>query len=87
MAFKAHQEINMIAPLFLSNATNPLSRWQRSRSISEAILRTPKANRVRSTEQAVEMMKLTKKQIEVTMFAAGVGEVKDLGPETIESLE
>jgi isopentenyl diphosphate isomerase/L-lactate dehydrogenase-like FMN-dependent dehydrogenase len=26
-----------------------------------------------STEKAVEMMKLTKRQIEVTMFAAGVG--------------
>ena len=25
-----------------------------------------------STEQAIEMMKLTKKQIEVTMFACGV---------------
>jgi len=27
---------------------------------------------VRSIEKAVEMMKLTKRQIEVTMFAAGV---------------
>jgi hypothetical protein len=26
-----------------------------------------------STEKAVDMMKLTKRQIEVTMFAAGVG--------------
>lgn len=31
-----------------------------------------------STESAVEMMKLTKRQIEVTMFAAGVGMLKDL---------
>jgi len=31
-----------------------------------------------STEQAVEMIKLTKRQIEVTMFAAGVGSLDDL---------
>jgi isopentenyl-diphosphate delta-isomerase len=31
-----------------------------------------------STEQAVEMMKLTKRQIEVTMFAAGVGTLEKL---------
>jgi len=31
-----------------------------------------------STEKAVEMMKLTKRQIEVTMFAAGVGTLEDL---------
>lgn len=31
-----------------------------------------------STDKAVEMMKLTKKQIEVTMFAAGVGALDDL---------
>jgi isopentenyl-diphosphate Delta-isomerase len=31
-----------------------------------------------STEKAVEMMKLTKKQIEVTMFAAGVGTLHEL---------
>ncbi len=31
-----------------------------------------------STEQAVEMMKLTKRQIEVTMFAAGVGTLEGL---------
>lgn len=31
-----------------------------------------------STEQAVEMMKLTKRQIEVTMFACGVNEIKEL---------
>jgi hypothetical protein len=30
---------------------------------------------VRSTEKAVEMMKLTKRQIEITMFAAGVEEL------------
>jgi len=33
---------------------------------------------VRSTEKAVEMMKLTKRQIEVTMFAAGVGTLEGL---------
>lgn len=31
-----------------------------------------------STEKAVEMMKLTKRQIEVTMFAAGVGTLEGL---------
>ncbi|MDP1715971.1 MAG: type 2 isopentenyl-diphosphate Delta-isomerase [Anaerolineales bacterium] len=31
-----------------------------------------------STEQAIEMMKLTKRQIEVTMFAAGVGTLEGL---------
>jgi isopentenyl-diphosphate delta-isomerase len=31
-----------------------------------------------STEQAVELMKLTKRQIEVTMFAAGVGRLDGL---------
>jgi len=31
-----------------------------------------------STENAIEMMKLTKRQIEVTVFACGVGTVEDL---------
>ncbi len=31
-----------------------------------------------STEKAIEMMKLTKRQIEVTMFATGVGTLEDL---------
>jgi isopentenyl diphosphate isomerase/L-lactate dehydrogenase-like FMN-dependent dehydrogenase len=31
-----------------------------------------------STEQAVEMMKLTKRQIEVTMFATGVARLEGL---------
>lgn len=31
-----------------------------------------------STEKAVEMMKLTKRQIEVAMFAAGVGTLEGL---------
>ena len=31
-----------------------------------------------STEKAAEMMKLTKRQVEVTMFAAGVGTLKEL---------
>jgi isopentenyl-diphosphate delta-isomerase len=32
-----------------------------------------------STDKVVEMMQLTKRQIEVTMFAAGVGNMKGLG--------
>ena len=31
-----------------------------------------------STEKTVEMMKLTKRQIEVTMFAAGIGTLEGL---------
>jgi isopentenyl diphosphate isomerase/L-lactate dehydrogenase-like FMN-dependent dehydrogenase len=31
-----------------------------------------------STEKVVEMMKLTKRQIDVTMFAAGIGTLKGL---------
>ena len=31
-----------------------------------------------STENAIEMMKLTKRQIEVTMFACGAGEIGEL---------
>ena len=31
-----------------------------------------------STEKVIEMMKLTEKQIEVTMFAAGVSTLEDL---------
>jgi len=31
-----------------------------------------------STEKTVEMMMLTKKQIEVTMFAAGIGSLEGL---------
>jgi len=31
-----------------------------------------------STEKAIEMMKLTKRQIEVTMFASGVGTLESL---------
>jgi isopentenyl-diphosphate delta-isomerase len=31
-----------------------------------------------STKSAIQMMKLTRKQIEVTMFAAGAGKLKDL---------
>jgi hypothetical protein len=50
----------MIAPLLLSSATDsPLL-------LGEEI-------EVRSTEKAVETMKLTKKQIEVTVFVCGVG--------------
>ena len=38
---------------------------------------------VRSTENAVEMMKLTKRQIEVTIFAAGVGTLEGLKVEKL----
>jgi isopentenyl-diphosphate delta-isomerase len=37
-----------------------------------------------STEKAVEMMKLTKRQIEVTMFAAGVGSLEGLAQSIVE---
>ncbi len=37
-----------------------------------------------STEKAVEMMKLTKRQIEVTMFAAGVGKLDGLALNLVE---
>jgi len=36
-----------------------------------------------STEKAVETMMLTKKQIEVTMFACGVGELESLKNEKL----
>jgi isopentenyl diphosphate isomerase/L-lactate dehydrogenase-like FMN-dependent dehydrogenase len=37
-----------------------------------------------STEKAVEMMKLTKRQIEVTMFAAGVEKLEGLALSLLE---
>ena len=40
-----------------------------------------------STEKAVEMMKLTKRQIEVTMFAAGVGSLEDLKSDRLLALQ
>src|SRR6185503_3195066 len=40
-----------------------------------------------STEKAVEMMKLTKRQIEVTMFAAGVGAFEGLRAERLVQLK
>ncbi len=54
----------MATQLLISSATNPLSQRERAR--------------VRSTKKAVDMMKLTKRQIEVTMFAAGVGTLDGL---------
>jgi len=36
-----------------------------------------------STEKTVEMIKLTKRQIEVTMFAAGAGTLNDLNEQSI----
>lgn len=55
----------------ISNATSPLALRER------AGVRGAKAAAV-STEKAAEMMKLTKRQIEVTMFAAGVGTLEGL---------
>ena len=40
-----------------------------------------------STEKAVEMMRLTQKQIEVTMFAAGMGSLQDLKIDRIQPME
>jgi isopentenyl-diphosphate delta-isomerase len=37
-----------------------------------------------STEQALEMMKLTKRQIEVTMFATGVDKLEGLAQSIVE---
>ncbi len=37
-----------------------------------------------STEKVVEMMKLTKRQIEVTMFAAGVGKLEELESQLVK---
>jgi len=62
----------MIAPLLISSATDsPLllgeGREARRRRIE-----------VRSPEKAVELMRLTKRQIEVTMFACGVEKLEGL---------
>jgi isopentenyl diphosphate isomerase/L-lactate dehydrogenase-like FMN-dependent dehydrogenase len=40
-----------------------------------------------STEKAVEMIKLTKKQIEVTMFAAGVKTLEGLKVGRLEKVD
>ncbi|MFZ5857586.1 MAG: type 2 isopentenyl-diphosphate Delta-isomerase [Chloroflexota bacterium] len=40
-----------------------------------------------STEKAIEMMKLTKRQIEVTMFAAGVGSLESLKADRLLALQ
>jgi isopentenyl diphosphate isomerase/L-lactate dehydrogenase-like FMN-dependent dehydrogenase len=40
-----------------------------------------------STEKAVEMMKLTKRQIEVSMFAAGTGTLEELTAGKLELLK
>jgi isopentenyl-diphosphate delta-isomerase len=40
-----------------------------------------------STEQVAEMMRLTKRQIEVTMFAAGIATLKELETDRIQNLE
>ena len=61
----------MTTKLLMSNATSPLSRsWERARVREKAA--------AISTDKAVEMMKLTKRQIEVTMFATGVGTLERL---------
>lgn len=40
-----------------------------------------------STEKAIEMLKLTKRQIEVAMFACGAGTLEELGPEKLVEIE
>jgi hypothetical protein len=52
------------------NTTSPLSRfWER----------------VRVRAKAVEMMRLTKRQIEVTMFAAGIEHFEDLAGKLVQA--
>ena len=53
-----------MANYLTSNATNPISQRERAK--------------VKSTEKAVDVMKLTKKQIAVTMFAVGTGVLEGL---------
>ncbi len=62
----------MTTKILISKATNPPSRS------TPVGLRSREGLGVRSTEKAVEMMKLTKRQIEVTMFAAGAGTLESL---------
>ena len=61
----------------LSNATDsplPVGEGLGVRSMAVQFLKAAAI----STEKAVEMMKLTKRQIEVTMFAAGAGKLEGL---------
>jgi isopentenyl diphosphate isomerase/L-lactate dehydrogenase-like FMN-dependent dehydrogenase len=61
----------------ISNATHPpllLGEGLGVRSMAGQFLKAAAV----STEKAVEMMKLTKRQIEVTMFAAGVSRLESL---------
>ncbi len=53
---------------------SPLGEGLGVRSISGQFLKAAAV----STEKAVEMMKLTKRQIEVTMFAVGAEELENL---------
>jgi isopentenyl-diphosphate delta-isomerase len=39
-----------------------------------------------STEKAIELMKLTRLQIQISMFAAGIGNIQDLGSGSLEEL-
>lgn len=60
----------MTSRLIFPKATNPLLLLGEGRGMRTG--QFLKAATV-STEKVVEMIKLTKRQIEVTMFAAGVG--------------
>lgn len=62
----------------ISKATSPLSLRERARVRVKAA--------AVSTEKAVEMMKLTKRQIEVTMFACGVETLEGLKVGKLEKL-
>ena len=65
----------MIANFLISNATDsPLPQGEGLGVRSGQFLKAAAI----STEKAVEMMKLTKRQIEVTMFAAGVEKLEGL---------
>jgi len=59
----------------ISKATSPLREAPHWGSLRERARVRAKAAAV-STEKAVEMMKLTKRQIEVTMFSSGVGKLE-----------
>lgn len=60
----------MTTKLLVSKATSPFSLWEKARMRAKAA--------AVSTEKVIEMMKLTKRQIEVIMFTAGVGTLEDL---------
>ncbi len=65
----------------LSNATNPLSHGGRVGGACPLYRDPGEGLGVRG--KAVEMMKLTKRQIKVTMFAAGAGKLGSLKNEKL----